>query len=363
MPKKDIIVSSTDVLQDYIIEEYVEYIDATSTIGSGFLTDFLSGWTDTFGVKSGMIENKIHVIKQEVKRKLIEKAIRLRCNAIIGLSIDVDEISSNQKMIFMVTAAGTAVRCKKKTDDSQSSKITGEYLNRKLYLVEEYKQRLSAFQVIDSASLDTLNTITNEIIQRNLYDLLEDAYICCLLEFCLQLKGSQVFNDDIMEVLNSMNTEVLSRAFLDNTLSMSENKEKILGFRKTGSYETFCKFFSAIMPLSLICDYLQKGNDFFNVIVIFPLLKGFKDYYEKDDTERIDKIIHNLKMEFWDENLCKETLTADSRVCECGKLVMKNTSCDCGSTRTISASTFKDKVSVINQLELIHKELLSIQWE
>ena len=52
---------------------------------------------------------KLDEIKSQVLSQLRKKACELGCNAVIGVSIDVDEISGGGKSMLMVTASGTAV--------------------------------------------------------------------------------------------------------------------------------------------------------------------------------------------------------------------------------------------------------------
>lgn len=56
-----------------------------------------------------MYINKIDQIKAEALMGLRKQAAEKKCNAIVGVSIDVDEISGSGKSMFMVTAIGTAV--------------------------------------------------------------------------------------------------------------------------------------------------------------------------------------------------------------------------------------------------------------
>ncbi|WP_369436738.1 heavy metal-binding domain-containing protein [Vibrio jasicida] len=43
-----------------------------------------------------------------------KQAANKKCNAIVGVSIDVDEVSGGGKSMFMVTAVGTAVIVEKR---------------------------------------------------------------------------------------------------------------------------------------------------------------------------------------------------------------------------------------------------------
>ena len=79
-------------------------------IGTNVFSDLFASFTDFFGGRSGTYRDGLERIYNEAIKELKEKAIYLGANAIIGLSIDFDEIFGKDKSMFMVAATGTAVK-------------------------------------------------------------------------------------------------------------------------------------------------------------------------------------------------------------------------------------------------------------
>jgi len=103
MSTTNTIDSTTKITKNYGV------ITATVVAGTNIIRDTFAAITDIVGGKSGTYINKIDTIKAQVLEDLNQKAQALGANALIGVSIDVDEISGSDKSMFMVTAIGTAV--------------------------------------------------------------------------------------------------------------------------------------------------------------------------------------------------------------------------------------------------------------
>ncbi len=102
--------TSSFILPNLVIIENKGVITASIVAGTNILADFFARFSDLFGGKSSTYIAEIDNIKEQALRELRKKADSLSCNAIINVSIDVDEISGNNKSMLMVTAVGTAVK-------------------------------------------------------------------------------------------------------------------------------------------------------------------------------------------------------------------------------------------------------------
>ncbi len=80
-----------------------------STIGTGLLSEFKSGWTDLFGLQSNAYNKKIVAGEHFCSEQLRAKALEMGGNAIIAVDIDYSEMGAEKGMI-MVCMAGTVVR-------------------------------------------------------------------------------------------------------------------------------------------------------------------------------------------------------------------------------------------------------------
>jgi uncharacterized protein YbjQ (UPF0145 family) len=108
-----IITTTTNTLEGWTIEEYHEPISANVVVGSNVFSDFAAGWTDFFGGRSSTYERKLQSIYKQAIETLSDRAQRLGANCIVGLRIDIDEISGKGTQMFMITALGTPVRASK----------------------------------------------------------------------------------------------------------------------------------------------------------------------------------------------------------------------------------------------------------
>lgn len=102
--------TSNFILPNLIVVENKGVITASIVAGTNVLSDFFARFSDLFGGKSSTYIAEIDNIKEQALKELRKKADSLSCNAIINVSIDVDEISGNNKSMLMVTAVGTAIK-------------------------------------------------------------------------------------------------------------------------------------------------------------------------------------------------------------------------------------------------------------
>ncbi|EIU6823011.1 YbjQ family protein [Vibrio parahaemolyticus] len=106
--------STNSISSDLEIIENHGVITTTVVAGTNFLRDILAGVRDIVGGQSGSYNNKLDQIKSNALLGLRKQAASKSCNAIVGVSIDVDEVSGGGKSMFMVTAIGTAVVVEKR---------------------------------------------------------------------------------------------------------------------------------------------------------------------------------------------------------------------------------------------------------
>lgn len=106
---KQILLTTTPNIEGCRITNYLGPISAQLVIGTGLITDFLSGLTDFFGLHSGAYQGKLNQINEKALSLIREKAAAIGANAVVGLRVDHDEISGGGKSMLMVTAFGTAV--------------------------------------------------------------------------------------------------------------------------------------------------------------------------------------------------------------------------------------------------------------
>lgn len=100
------IITTTSTLQDKQITAYHGVVTGTCIMGANVFRDIFAGIRDIVGGRSGAYEEVIGKAKDEAIAEMIEKAERLRANAIIGIDIDYETIGGS---MLMVAVSGTAV--------------------------------------------------------------------------------------------------------------------------------------------------------------------------------------------------------------------------------------------------------------
>ncbi len=112
-----ILLSTTSTIEGWKIIEFIDLVTARIVSGTALFTDLFANITDLTGGNSTRYQGELKDLNDQVLELIKKEAINLNANAIIGISIDYDEISGKGKQMFMVTATGTAVIAKNADKD------------------------------------------------------------------------------------------------------------------------------------------------------------------------------------------------------------------------------------------------------
>jgi len=74
--------------------------------GTGLFSDVAASFSDVFGGRSSSYKRQLEDINDEAVAEIKEQAAQKNADAVVGLKIDHDEISGQQKDMLMVTATG-----------------------------------------------------------------------------------------------------------------------------------------------------------------------------------------------------------------------------------------------------------------
>ena len=109
-----IITTTTNSIEGWEIKEYLQPISSNVVIGANIFSDISAAITDFFGGRSQSYERKLQEIYDQAIVTLNNKAKAVGANCIVGLKIDIGEISGKGNQMFMVSAVGTPVRATKR---------------------------------------------------------------------------------------------------------------------------------------------------------------------------------------------------------------------------------------------------------
>ena len=105
-------IFTTPILDGVEITEYKGLVTAKNVRAVNVVRDFLTSFRDFFGGRSGSYQDVMDDIQREVIAEISHEAEKLGANAIIGFSLDFDNIGSKNKSLIMAFAKGTAVTIK-----------------------------------------------------------------------------------------------------------------------------------------------------------------------------------------------------------------------------------------------------------
>ncbi len=103
---EEMIIVTTDKMENKHIEKYFGFISAEVVLGTGIISESLAGISDIFGKESKAFDKKINTSKNIILQKLKVRCAELGGNAVIGAKYDLETIGKN---MIMAVLSGTAV--------------------------------------------------------------------------------------------------------------------------------------------------------------------------------------------------------------------------------------------------------------
>ena len=104
------IISTTSVLSGKEVTDYHGLVSGEAILGANIFRDFFAGIRDIVGGRSGAYERALREAKDIAVREMEDEAQRLGANAVIGVDLDYENITTgNGGGMLMVSASGTAV--------------------------------------------------------------------------------------------------------------------------------------------------------------------------------------------------------------------------------------------------------------
>ena len=102
------ILSTTPQIEGRTIREYKGVVTGETIIGANIVKDFFAGIRDVVGGRSASYEQVLREAKDTSMNEMMERALAIGANAIVGIDIDYETIGSSGSML-MVATSGTAV--------------------------------------------------------------------------------------------------------------------------------------------------------------------------------------------------------------------------------------------------------------
>lgn len=189
--KNKIPVSTASIIHGVEIDESIGFISTHVVAGTNIFSDILASFSDVFGRRSNSYKTELTSIKNEALEQLIDEAIRLGGNGIVGMSIDLDEVSAQGKSMFMVTATGTAVKV---SNESLSRRSENSNSSLNDITASELSGLVAKAKIISASnggSLGFKNSEMNIILENEIFEVRD--YI---LNFAFSFQKDSFFYDN-----------------------------------------------------------------------------------------------------------------------------------------------------------------------
>lgn len=269
--RDNFVITVTNNIEGCPIEKYLDSICANVVIGTNIFSDIAASFSDFFGGHSGSYKNKLELIYNEARKELKNKAIKLGANAIVGFSVDFDEISGGNKSMFMISASGTACVVKYPLREKESR--SNDMISNELVDIE-LKKRYIVDQINKGASINpSWREFLYEHPQIGILNKLLDLYVRdCFSNFDSDKELTSFIERNISLLPKEEITEIIYERLLQNNKEIS----KLIGE---------CRLFSP----SLVLKLAQQDAH-----LAIGVLCCKKDYYTKEDLILMKQILEVL---------------------------------------------------------------------
>lgn len=309
---KNVLVVTTSTVEGLKIQKYLKPISSHLVAGTNFFSDFLGGITDIIGGRSSSYQKQLTSLYDEAVENLKKNAIEIGANCIIGLHIDLDEISGKGKSMFMVSAIGTAVvledmtLLKNETPNEISSEQISNLNNKKKILAQSKDNTL---RITDAVwNLITVNQI-------------KEIYPYIISKFQVEIDNeynvpSTEFKNNFIEYIESFDESTRKELLYDSLKTELNIKlgNKLLEIIKELYLLDFPKINELIKLENLI---MQKRG--------LMLLTFEKQYYNQKNIKEISELIELINNSFPKRGKItskKQMLSSKEKeiwTCECSK--------------------------------------------
>ncbi|MBS0646407.1 MAG: YbjQ family protein [Verrucomicrobia bacterium] len=316
---KDILVTTTSSIDGLKVKQYLKPISAHIVAGTNLFSDFFASFSDVFGGRSQTYQKQLTSLYNEAIERLRTAAYEIGANCIIGLHVDMDEISGKGKSMFMLTAMGTAVII----DDSNRDKVLQNSEEKfENVSIDKIKLLQKKREIIEKANAGNLNLeddvwsfITNNQVSE-VYD-----YVVSRLERAIS------YSHDSPDALSNFYKPAL--AYFDALPEAKKTNLLYSSIEKLDNEPLLLKLSDIIDDLQLLdldkTFDLLNNEDFQKQKRAMKILTYDKPFYNKQDIDKLKSLIEIIKMKFPERgsrSMKKGLLSSKEKevwTCECGK--------------------------------------------
>ncbi|UAM97773.1 YbjQ family protein [Polaribacter litorisediminis] len=283
---KDIKVSTTENISGIKILQHIKPISAHTVLGTNVFSDFLGGITDLIGGKSESYQKRLKSIYNDAISEIKQSCYEVGGNCVIGLKVDIDEISGKGKSMFMITAIGTAVlgesiTAEKKVIKKQDGKIYPED-------IEFLENRLMLLEMLEDKSLKLTDNNWKFIIDNKIVEVIPFLLDRLEKRFAYSEENLKVYLEQLYDYFSLLDAEI-STSYLYDYIEQT-------------NFKTGLNIVEIIKKLYLL-DYdktikIIESSKLDAQKIGLHLSTLEKSYYTIDDIEKIENLISKIDVSF-----------------------------------------------------------------
>lgn len=352
---KDILVTTTSAVDGLEVKQYLRPISAHIVAGTNLFSDFFASFSDVLGGRSESYQRQLSSLYNEAIERLRIAAFEIRANCIIGLHVDLDEISGKGKSMFMVTAIGTAVIIER-PERKESMVNWGEKLEN--VSIDKIRTLHRKREIIHSAQASALK------LEADIWDFITINQVFEVYDYVIsQFQKAIGLSMESPEVLNKFYKRLLTYIG-----ALTEEKQIELLYNSIATVESeslFLQLAEIIEDLHLLdldqVNRLLTLADFEMQKRATKIIIYDKLFYNKQDIVKLRSIAEIIGRQFKERgsrSMKKQLLSSKEKevwTCECGKTNEMGAYCS-GCRKDIYGFTAKE-VTPPYALQLIDEKI------
>lgn len=312
----NILVTTTSTIDGMTIKQYIKPISAHVVAGTNFFSDFFASLSDAFGGRSQTYQRQLSSIYTESVEILKQSAYQIGANCILGLKVDLDEISGKGKSMFMITATGTAVIIENLSKGRNVEFSTEKLEALSIDKMTELRKREELIQQASDDQLE-LGDLTWEFLSQN--------RVIEISKHILAKIQSRYLNQQ--DTLSDKNYQQLLTYL--SSFKEDERVSIVYEYLMNENVGNFNQVLYRLIGDLLIFDakklqiYLQEKNPEKRIKALQIVVKD-KSFFSKEDIPEFESLIGLIRTNFSKtstQSTVKKLLSSkqvDVWICECG---------------------------------------------
>ncbi len=340
--KKKTLITTTNSVEGQEIEKYIEVISDRIVVGAGLFSEFFASFTDAFGGRSGKFEVRMHELYDALFSSLESQAKKLNADAIVGLKIDIDEISGKNSQMFMISGIGTAVKLKNNNTTQQKNEDDSVFISNKDVKLNILKtkamKKLDEIEKSITGQDNKLVIIVSEL-NNNITQLIEESISVEYVNYEYFVKLTKIilsnFEDNDINDLYAFYGKAnypseFSDVLVSSIIDLYNNETLTSRSKNNWSYIINKIIFNYVDLIKL-----AKNISYYNWSdYLFPILLREPEQYYKNDLPFIKELLNILENIQLKEPQIQKVKRSEVWVCTCGaKNSLDTELCNCSRNK------------------------------